>query len=148
MISVMQWRLAVWLAELAALSSFLAPCSPGPGALQQAIQVRHQLVGTCICGTWLLLTAGCRMQAAYFARRLLSVHASRAALQSPPVGMCLPRLHNTQFLQCDLPRDTSPLWSTVRTAPPHPCSYPWWIWAFLTFMLVLLALGCTTFIGK
>ncbi|KAI7836796.1 hypothetical protein COHA_009341 [Chlorella ohadii] len=27
-------------------------------------------------------------------------------------------------------------------------SYPWWIWAFLTFMFVLLAVGATTFNGR
>ncbi|PRW44259.1 UPF0420 [Chlorella sorokiniana] len=35
---------------------------------------------------------------------------------------------------------------------PVPCnklfSYPWWIWAFLTFMFVMLALGVTTFMGR
>ena len=32
--------------------------------------------------------------------------------------------------------------------PPPLRSYPWWIWAFLTFMFVLLAVGATTFIGR
>ena len=93
----------------------------------------------------------CCLVAAAFAWCLLSeqaVHASRAALQSPPVGLRVPRPHDAHSLQCDLPHRTSPLCFTILRLCPTPCSYPWWIWAFLTFMLVLLALGCTTFIGK
>ncbi len=57
-------------------------------------------------------------------------------------------LHLSSFALCFLDAAHLQLSLYLSNPPPPLRSYPWWIWAFLTFMFVLLAVGATTFIGR